>query len=129
VVKARKKILQGDHTTEAILSDIGKGMPAYPTERHPNPWVSSTSRWQDSRWFLDNPTPGVATYRSVIEWSLFFEDGTNLLDACHADLLEQFRRLTWSLFADPRAGKALKPGSAKLVSVGMAFPHRHGHFR
>jgi hypothetical protein len=119
MVKARKKTLQSEHTTEAILSAIGKGMPAYPTEGHPNPCVSSTSRWKDSRWFLDNPTAGGAPYRSVIEWDMFFEDGTNLLDACHADLLEQFRRLTWSLFADPRAGKALKPSSAKAVSIGL----------
>jgi integrase len=55
----------------------------------------------------------------MIEWDLLFEDGTNLLDPCHADLLEQFRRLAWSLFADPRAGKAPKPGTAKHLSIGL----------
>jgi integrase len=119
VGKARKKILQGEHTTEAIISNICKGMPAYPTEGRPDPWVSSTSRWQDSRWFLDNPTPGAAAFASMIEWDILFEDGTNLVDACHADLLEQFRRLVWSLFTDPRAGKALKPGSAHALSIGL----------
>jgi hypothetical protein len=116
---ARKKVLRGEHSTEAIVSEIGNGMPAYPTEGCPNPWVSSTSRWQDSRWFLDNPTSGATAFQSMIEWDMLFEDGTNLLDACYADLLEQFRRLVWSLFVDPRTGKALKPGTAKVLSVGL----------
>lgn len=119
MVKERKKILQGEHTTVAIVSEIGNGMSAYPTEACPNPWVSSTSRWRDSRWFLDNPTPGASAHNSAIEWNMLFEDGTNSLDACHADLLEQFRRLAWSLFADPRAGKALKPGTANFLSIGL----------
>lgn len=117
--KSRKKILQGEHTTEVIVSEIANGMPAYPTESYPNPWVSSTSRWRDSKWFLDNPTPGIPVYRSVIVWDMLLEDGTNLLDACHTHLLEQFRRLAWSLFAAPRAGKALKPGSAIPLSLGL----------
>ncbi len=117
--KARRKILQGEHTTETIISDICKGMPAYPTEGRGNPWVSSTSRWQDSRWFLDNPTPGTAPCRSVIVWDMLFEEGGSSLDACHADLLEQFRRLAWSLFVDPRSGKALKPGSARYLTAGF----------
>lgn len=114
-----QKILQGEQTTNAIISEIGNGKPAYPTEDCPNPWVSSTSRWNDRRWFLDNLTPGVPAHRSIIEWNMRFEDGTNLLDACYADLLEQFRRLAWSLFADPRAGKALKPGTANALSHGL----------
>ena len=117
--KARRKILQCEHTTEALISDICEGMPAYPTEGRRNPWVSSTSRWQDSRWLLDNPTPGSTPCRSVIVWDMLFEDGTSSLDACHADLLEQFRRLAWSLFVDPRAGKALKPGSAGPLAAGI----------
>lgn len=117
--KAKKKILQGEHTTEAIVSKIGNGTPAYPTEGFPNPWVSSTSRWQDRTWFLDNPTPGAVPHSSTIEWDMLFEDGTNLLGACHADLLEQFRRFAWSLFAAPRTGNALKPGSASPLSVGL----------
>jgi integrase len=116
---ARKKVLQGEHTTEAIVSKLGNGIPAYPTEGCPNPWVSSTSRWTNSRWVLDNPTPGTPAARSIIEWGMLFADGTNLLDACHADLLEQFRRLTWSLFAAPRAGKAFKPGSAGNLNIGL----------
>jgi hypothetical protein len=119
MAKARKRILQGEHTTDVIVSYIGGGMPAYPTEGHPNPWVSSTSRWRDSRWFLDNPTSGIPAFKAMIDWDLFFEGGTNLLDACHATLLEEFRRLTWSLFVDPRAGKALKPGSASNLSIGL----------
>jgi integrase len=119
MTKARKKLLQGEHTTEVIVSKIGNGMPAYPTEGCPNPWVSSTSRWQDSRWFLDNPTPGASASRSMLEWDILFEDGTNLLDVCHADLLEQFRRLAWSLFTDPRAGKALKPSTANHLRIGL----------
>jgi integrase len=55
----------------------------------------------------------------MFDWDMPFEDGTNLLDPCHADLLEQFRRLAWSLFVDPRAGKAAKPGSARILSVGI----------
>lgn len=117
--KTQKNVLLGEHTTEAIVSGIGNDMPTYPTEGRPNPWVSSTSHWQDSRWFLDNPTPGATSAASIIEWDRLFEDGTNLLDACHADLLEQFRRLAWSLFADRRAGKALKPGSASNLSIGL----------
>lgn len=124
-------ILQGEHPTSAIISEIGSGMSAYPTEDHPNPWVSSTSRWQDRKWFLDNPTPGAGPLTSTIIWDLLFEDGTNLLDACHADLLEQFRRLAWSLFVDPRAGKALKPGNAFILSVGLrellAWMVKHRH--
>ena len=117
--KAQKKILHGEHTTEVIVSKIGNGTPAYPTEGCPNPWVSSISRWQDRTWFLDNPTPGAVPRSSTIEWDVLCEDGTTLLDACHADLLEQFRRFAWSLFAAPRTGNALKPGSASPLSVGL----------
>lgn len=116
---ARKKILQGEYTTQTIASEIGTGMPAYPTEVLPNPMVSSISRWHDKSWFLDNPTPGATAPISTINWDLRFEDGTNLLNVCHADLLEQFRRLAWSLFVAPCVGKALKPGSAKLLSIGL----------
>lgn len=116
---ARKKVLQGEHKTEAIVIEISNGIPAYPTEACSNPWVSLTSRWQDNKWFLDNPTPGAEPFQSVIDWNIPFEDGTNLLYACHANLLEQFRRLIWSLFADPRAGKARKPGSARILSIGL----------
>jgi integrase len=117
--KAQKKRLQAEHTTNAILSEIGNSTQAYPTKGRPNPRVSSTSCWQDRRWFLNNPTPGTSPYQSMIEWDLLFEDGTNLLDPCHADLLEQFRRLAWSLFAAAQTGKALKPGSAHHLSVGL----------
>jgi hypothetical protein len=55
----------------------------------------------------------------MIVWDMLFEDGTNLLDARHAGLLEQFRRLAWSLFVDPRAGKALKPGTATHLRIGL----------
>lgn len=116
---AQKRILLREDTTEAIVSEIGNGMPAYPTEGRPNPYVSSTSRWQDGRWFLDNPTSGASIFQSMIEWNMLFADGTNLMDACNADLLEQFRRLAWSLFADPRAGQALKPGTAKHLSIAL----------
>ncbi len=119
MVKKQTKRLQGEHTTDAIVNEIGNGIPAYPTEDRPNPWVSSTTRWQDSRWIFDNPTAGAGANYSTIEWNILFDDGTNLLDGCHADLLEQFRRLAWSLFADPRAGKALKAGTARTLSVGL----------
>lgn len=81
--KPRKRILQGEHTTEAIVSKINNGMPAYPTDGCPNPWVSSISRWPDSRWYLDNPTPGAPTSWSMMDWDMLFEDGTNLLNSCN----------------------------------------------
>ena len=74
---ARKKIFQGEHTTQVIVSEIGNGMPPYPTEGRTNPRVSSTSRWRDSRWFLDNPTPGATAHISTIDWDLLFEDRAN----------------------------------------------------
>lgn len=132
---ARNEILQSEHTTQAIVSKIGNGMLPYPTEGDTNPWVSSTSRWQDRRWLLDNPTPGATAQVSIIDWDLLFEDGTNLLNACHAGLLEQFRLLAWSLFVSPCAGKALKPGSAHLLSIGIRellkwmVKNRYAHMR
>ena len=117
--QAQKNALLGARTTETIFSEISNGMPAYPTEDCPNPWVSSISRWQDRKWFLDNPTPGARASASTIEWDIFFEDDTRWLDVCHADLLEEFRKLAWSLFTDRRGGKALKPGNALGLNIGL----------
>ncbi|MBK3732290.1 hypothetical protein GAY29_04085 [Azospirillum brasilense] len=81
--------------------------------------VSSRSWWYSRAWELDNPTPGARAVASRIAWDVLLPDGSLLTDPQHAELLDTFRRLAWSLLVDPRDGKALKPGSMSNFSVGM----------
>ncbi len=82
-----------------------------------NPWVSTRSRWRDDQWYLDNHTPG-QKLKSVL-WRRRLHDGSYLTDPRHAELLDAFRRLIWSLIADPRSGKARTAGSAPQFSRGV----------
>ena len=87
----------------------------------PEAWVSTTSQWKSRTWDLDNPTNGAKASGSRIIWDIELHNGHNLLDATHGALLDWLRRFVWSLFAAPCGNAvALKPGSAGVVSAGLA---------
>jgi integrase len=75
--------------------------------------VSSTSQWGSHYWNLDSDTPGSKKSASSINWDIKLHDGSSLLDAQHALLLDWLRRFSWSLFVAPGdSADALKPASA-----------------
>lgn len=82
--------------------------------------VSSTSKWFDSVWQLDNPSIGQRKLASRVSWSLNFSDGSNLIEPKNAVLLDWLRRFFWSLFFDHREiSKPYKVSNAMLLTQGM----------
>lgn len=106
-------------TTQEIV-EFAAAVSRYPTVEEPNPWVSQTSRWLDSKWYLDNSTPGALVSASTIYWEIELKDGISLLAPQHAQLLHEMRHFVWSLFVDRRGRAALKTGSAGFLRTGMA---------
>lgn len=72
-------------------------------------WVSSRSQWKDPRWFLD------AKFAAV-NWAFKLADGSLLTDPENATLLDELRRLFWSLFCST----VTQPGLS-LTSVTAIF--------
>jgi hypothetical protein len=84
-------------------------------------WISSRSCWDSATWFLDNPSHGAEHASSSVNWAFEFDDGSNLLDPRHADLLDWLRRLVWSLMATPGDGtRALAPSTISQVRAGLS---------
>ncbi|MCS0627941.1 hypothetical protein NX786_01105 [Telluria mixta] len=75
--------------------------------------VSSKSIWSDEIWELD----GYGQTR--INWAIALENGSWLTSADHAELLNSFKRLLWSLLSDPRTGKRLSPNSSASSTSGL----------
>lgn len=92
---------------------------ASPADTPARRFVSIRNQWDDLEWFLDNPTPGSVKSTSTIRWDIELPDWTLLTDPKWAALLESLRCFVWSLFNDPRGGKALKPGSASALYFGV----------
>jgi|TARA_R100000501_G_scaffold12618_1_gene23246 integrase len=111
------------NTTAAILEATAE-TPLHRAGRHRlalEP-VSSRSLWGDPRWVFDNATSGSEDNQSTISWNLDLQDGHNLLDPHHANLLDWLRRLVWSAFAAPGDGAtSMKPGSLSGIGVGLRY--------
>lgn len=105
-------------TTAALILDATP-LHLRPTHDLQRMWVSSRSRWTDVEWFFDNTTPGQSKGESTLRWDIALPDGSRLSDPQWADLLDALRRLIWSLFVDPRAGKAYKPGTLGGLAVDL----------
>lgn len=91
-----------------------------PSAGLPNLAVSPQSLWNDPRWRLENPTPGISDGCSTLRWDIDLPDGSSLLDSQWASLLESMRRFIWSLLVDPREGKCMKTTSMASVSQMIA---------
>jgi hypothetical protein len=82
-------------------------------------WVSSQSRWFDSRWVLDGHVPGQQKGTRSVKWDIEVADGY-LTDPEHSETLDWLRRIVWSCFTSPAPGRDLAaPGSASVISQGL----------
>src|SRR5271156_6022607 len=111
------------HPTARILTDTAeRPFHLWPPGNDLNrQWVSSKNQWCHSKWTIDNDTPGARDASSTFFWDLKLPDGTNLLDAEHAKLLDWLRRLIWSLLAAPGERGAVKPGTMSQISAGFRY--------
>lgn len=75
--------------------------------------VSSKSRWRDEVWDLD----GYGSTRLI--WSFTLPDGSLFTAPQYSRLMDSFKRLQWSLFADPRAGKRMSTSSCGSTGIGL----------
>lgn len=106
---ATYQIADGCGATLHLLGQIG------------NPYISSVSRWQDDLWYFDNLTSGATPLKSSIRWDFQLPNGRALTDPMHRSLLDSLKRFVWSLFADPRFGAEIKPGSISHLSTGIRY--------
>jgi hypothetical protein len=83
--------------------------------------VSRSSRFGDAVWRLDNTTPGQPPTQSSIRWDFELPDERPFTDAKHARLRHALKRFAWSLFADPRQGPPMAPGSAIHISRALRY--------
>lgn len=81
--------------------------------------VSRFSKWGDVAWRLDNLTPGSSNSSCTIRWDVEIAEGERLTDATRIELLDALKKFVWSLFADRRRGRPLKPGTLGQVAVGL----------
>jgi hypothetical protein len=84
-------------------------------------YVSQSSRFGDAVWRLDSTTPGQEPARSSIYWNFELPDGCSFTDPKHAGLHYALKRFAWSLFADPRQGPPMAPGSATHISRALRY--------
>lgn len=75
--------------------------------------VSSKSCWRDEVWDLD----GYGQTR--IYWSIPLPDGNLFTDPQYCLLLDSFKRLLWSVLADPRSGKRMSTNSCASSAMGL----------
>lgn len=75
--------------------------------------VSSISLWKHNVWCLDGNN------YTRVNWAIELPDGSLLTDLQHSQLLNSFKRLQWSLFADPRSGKRMSPNSISTRITGL----------
>lgn len=83
--------------------------------------VSRSSCFGDAVWRLDSTTPGQHPSQSSIRWDFELPDGCFFTDPKHARLRYALKRFAWSLFADPRQGPPMAPGSASKVSRALRY--------
>lgn len=108
-------------TAEVVKSSILRPLHEWSAIDVQDHSISTISRWNDSRWVLDNLTPGTELSTSTIVWDLTLSDGTNLCDPCNAEVLDWLRRFVWSLFVSPGDGATrLAPGTASQITVGLS---------
>ena len=84
-------------------------------------WVSRSSRFEHSVWRLDATTPGQHPIQSSIRWDFELPDGRRFTDPKHGRLRYALKRFAWSLFADPRQGHPMAPGSATHISRALRY--------
>lgn len=80
-----------------------------PNETRANAAVSSKSRWGDSSWLLDVTKGGLPKYAGRLHWNIELGEAGNLLEPRWSALLEECRKLTWSVMTDSRSGPQLDP--------------------
>ncbi|WP_265946245.1 hypothetical protein [Dechloromonas sp. A34] len=71
--------------------------------------VSSRSLWHDDKWWFDNIKIGLPDRDSMFDWSLRMDGDSTLLSPQWSPLLEDCRKLVWSLLTDARSGKGFDP--------------------
>jgi integrase len=105
-------------TQEIAASDSAKIQMAAGADDFP---VSQSSRFGDAVWRLDSTTPGQHPAQSSIRWEFELPDGCLFTDRKHARLRYSLKRFAWSLFADPRQGPPMAPGSATHISRALRY--------
>jgi hypothetical protein len=100
--------------TSAAPASPAAGQPGGQVE-----WVSSVSRWTDTKWVFDGRSPGSSWSTVTCIWDFELFDGSTLLDEKHWPLLNEARQFLWSLYADRRDGRLLKQASAGVVFTGL----------
>ena len=105
---------------EILRKNSKEPLHRWPDEDLQKAWVSSTSRWTDSRWYFDDPTPGTGR-ETHAKWDIELENGENLMDAKYTGMLSWLRRFFWTLHEAPgdRAAAA-KPRTLASYSAGLA---------
>lgn len=71
--------------------------------------VSSRSLWHDDKWWFDNAKIGLPDHDSMFDWNLRMDGNSTLLSPQWRPLLEDCRKLVWSLLTDARSGKGFDP--------------------
>lgn len=82
--------------------------------------VSSKSKWEDVRWFLDIYAKGRSKGNKLINWAKKLPDGSLLTNPQHSFLLDVCKRFIWSLHSDPPASKK-RLDVATLPSVACSL--------
>ena len=78
--------------------------------------VSPRSLWHDDKWWFENIKIGLADYELMFDWNLRIDGESTLLSPQWSTLLEDCRKLTWSLLTDSRSGRGLDP-----VTISRGF--------
>jgi len=106
-------------TAEIISETAGRPLYLLPDAELWDTWISSKSRWFDTRWLFDNPTPGAHSSGSIVSWCVLLPDDRLLTDPEHRDLAGWLKRFVWSLHAAPGNGVPLSPGSMGELSTSI----------
>jgi integrase len=83
--------------------------------------VSTRSQWPDEKWHLNIDKNGLPESAGTFNWNFEMGSAGSLLDPRWSNLLEQCRKLVWSLLTDARSGQTLDP-----VTIAGSFRQQLG---
>lgn len=89
----------------------GKKLHQLTDEELSDHWVSEHSQFKDVTWYFTNPTPGVKTSSSTINWEMALIDGSRLTEKKHASRLHWSKMLILTLLELPAKGRRPSPST------------------